>query len=96
MAPNNLEDQTLIPAARVKELLGGISDMTLWRWLNEADIAFPAPVRINGRRYWRTDELRSWLERRRDPASANDACLPSDADLRRIDAAIEDLPRGMS
>lgn len=58
--PPNLE--TLIPASRVKQMFGEISDMTLWRWLNEAELGFPQPVRINGRRYWRTETLLEWIE----------------------------------
>jgi predicted DNA-binding transcriptional regulator AlpA len=39
-----------------------ISDMGLWRWIKRG--AFPKPVYINGRRFWRADELEAWLAAR--------------------------------
>ena len=49
-----------IQAAQVREICGGISDMTLWRWLNERD--FPPPIYIARRRYWREADVLAWLE----------------------------------
>ncbi|MDB5659213.1 MAG: putative transcriptional regulator [Cypionkella sp.] len=54
----------LITATVVRETLGGVSDMTLWRWIHDPAMNFPAPVRIQSRRYWHEDELRSWIESR--------------------------------
>jgi predicted DNA-binding transcriptional regulator AlpA len=51
-----------IQAAHVREICGGISDMTLWRWLNERD--FPRPIYIARRRYWREADVTDWLEAR--------------------------------
>lgn len=43
----------LISAAKVCELAGGISDVTLHRWLKAEEPPIPQPVRrIGGRRYW--------------------------------------------
>lgn len=53
-----------IPAAAVCNLCGGVSDMTLWRWLNDDALAFPRPVYIGRRRYWREAEILAWLESR--------------------------------
>ena len=36
-----MEKMKLIPATAVRELCGGISDMTLYRWLAKADLAMP-------------------------------------------------------
>ncbi len=44
-------------AKQVRERYGGISDMTLWRWLRDPNLQFPKPIVINGRRYWRWDKL---------------------------------------
>ena len=52
----------LIPASEVRALLGGITDMTLWRWLQDEQLAFPQPIRIKTRRYWRYCDLNAWLE----------------------------------
>lgn len=53
-----------ISAATVRQLCGGISDMTLWRWENSADLNFPKPVYIARRRYWRETEILAWLDAR--------------------------------
>lgn len=54
----------LIKAATVRELCGGVSDMSLWRWLNDPDLNFPKPIRIQSRRYWREADVAAWLEQR--------------------------------
>ena len=51
-----------ITAAQVRELNGGISDMTLWRWMHRDDLKFPRPVYIGRRRYWKEAEIIAWLE----------------------------------
>lgn len=37
-----------------------ITDMTLWRWLNRPEMAFPRPLVINRRRLFAEDELVAW------------------------------------
>ena len=54
----------LIKAATVRELCGGVSDMSLWRWLNDPALNFPKPVRIQSKRYWRENEIAAWLQQR--------------------------------
>lgn len=51
-----------INAARVCELCGGVSDMSLWRWLNDNKLNFPKPIYISRRRYWREADVIAWLE----------------------------------
>lgn len=46
----------------VKELFG-VTDMTLWRWLN-SDTGFPKPIHISGRRYWREADILAFLDAR--------------------------------
>jgi predicted DNA-binding transcriptional regulator AlpA len=42
-----------------------ISDMSLWRWLHDNALAFPRPALVvNGRRYWREDDLLAWEHNR--------------------------------
>jgi len=55
-------EHKLVSAATVRDLCGGVSDMTLWRWLNDRDMNFPEPVYIQKRRYWREAELGAWIE----------------------------------
>lgn len=49
-----------IQAAQVRALCADISDMTLWRWINERD--FPKPIYIGRRRYWRESDVSRWLD----------------------------------
>ncbi|CAM5476084.1 hypothetical protein FALB51S_03343 [Frigidibacter albus] len=51
-----------ISASSVRDLCAGISDMTLWRWLNDPELAFPKPIYIGKRRYWKESEILGWLE----------------------------------
>lgn len=51
-----------IPAHDVRHLCGGVSDMTLWRWLHREDLDFPRPIYIGKRRYWKEAEVLVWLE----------------------------------
>ena len=38
-----------------------ISDMTLWRWLQDPEIGFPRPaMRVRERRYWLESDLVAW------------------------------------
>lgn len=54
----------VIPAKAVREMCGGVSDMTIWRWLNDPEMDFPKPLYIGRLRYWREAELIEWLESR--------------------------------
>ena len=55
-----VSETTLISARTVRAELGGISDMTLWRWLQRADLGFPQPIYIARRRYWRRADIEAW------------------------------------
>ena len=52
----NRPAESLLPAAQVLARYC-ISDMTLFRWLKNPHLKFPKPIRINGRRYWRVEDL---------------------------------------
>lgn len=57
-----------ISAHDVRHLCGGISDMSLWRWLNEPSLKFPRPIYIGRRRYWREADVIEWLDSRSEAA----------------------------
>jgi predicted DNA-binding transcriptional regulator AlpA len=44
------------------------SDMTIWRWQRDSEIAFPMPVKLgdNGRNYWWLPDVRAWMRRREE------------------------------
>lgn len=45
----------LVVSTAVRNELGGISDVTLWRW--ERDGLLPPARRLNGRKYWLKSEI---------------------------------------
>ncbi len=51
--------EDMLPAAQVLARYQ-VSDMTLFRWLKDARLSFPQPIRINGRRYWRLADLQAF------------------------------------
>lgn len=53
-----------ISSQAVRDLCGGVCDMTLWRWLNDPALGFPRPIYIGNRRYWREAEVLAWLDAR--------------------------------
>ena len=57
---------TMITSRQVRETCGRVSDMTIWRWLKDAN--FPQPVKVNRRRYWRADDVRAWWASHRNAA----------------------------
>jgi predicted DNA-binding transcriptional regulator AlpA len=50
----------MLNTAQVREACGQVSDMTIWRWSNDQNVGFPAPVYVNRRRYWRADDIAQW------------------------------------
>ena len=56
MDPNDV----MLTAKQVRARYGGVSDMAIWRWLRDERMAFPQPLVINGRRYWRLSGLQHW------------------------------------
>jgi len=67
-----------IPGPKVDERYG-ITPMTRWRWSRNDELAFPKPIRINGRSFYAEDELEAW-ERQR--AALSRVKAPGDASSR--------------
>ena len=44
-----------------------VSDMTIWRWMHDPDVGFPAPGKLarNGRNFWWLPEILAWEAKRR-------------------------------
>ena len=64
-------ENRLISAPAVREICGGITEMTLWRWLQKNELGFPRPIYIGRRRYFREAEIFAWIERQAEaPHSA--------------------------
>ncbi|GJD58844.1 helix-turn-helix transcriptional regulator [Methylobacterium dankookense] len=52
----------LLPASMVRRRYG-VSDMTVFRWVNDQKLGFPQPIYINTRRYWRLADLEAFEAR---------------------------------
>lgn len=55
-------EKKLITAAGTRTICGGVSDMTLWRWLNDPTLNFPKPIYIARRRFFREAEVLAWID----------------------------------
>ncbi len=54
----------LVSAPQFRKNVGGVSTMTIWRWLRIPNDPLPAPAAIiAGRRFWRKSDLDAWLAR---------------------------------
>jgi predicted DNA-binding transcriptional regulator AlpA len=58
-----------LTATQVRQRFGGISDMTLWRWMHDDRLGFPRPAVINRRRYFRSADIETFQERQATSAS---------------------------
>ena len=59
------DDDALLTSRQVRAKVGGISDMTLWRWLESDVVRFPQPtLKVNKRCYWSAGAIRRWLAER--------------------------------
>lgn len=48
----------MLNSRQVRAKCGEVTDMTIWRWLREAE--FPAPTKVNRRNFWRESEIDNW------------------------------------
>lgn len=53
----------LIAAVDVRAMFGDVAEMTLWRWLKDANLNFPKPIYVQRRRFWREAELIEWINK---------------------------------
>ncbi|WP_456238888.1 DUF7146 domain-containing protein [Pseudorhodobacter wandonensis] len=65
------EPHIRIPASIVRNMCGGVSDRTLHRWLNDPGKAFPRPIYIGRRRYWRVADIIAWLNAQAEQGRAS-------------------------
>ena len=63
-----LDTTKLMPTSAVRAALGGISEMTLWRWQHDDAMGFPVPVRFRKRKYWKATEILEFVERNQEAA----------------------------
>lgn len=51
------ETTKYLSAAKVCQRYGGKSKMTLFRWVRDAELNFPKPIKIRNQNYWLISEL---------------------------------------
>jgi predicted DNA-binding transcriptional regulator AlpA len=66
-------------ALQVRARYGGISVMTLWRWLHDEKLGFPRPTRINRIRFWEDAKLAEWDRKRVSEQAELDGSVEPDA-----------------
>ena len=54
------EESEFLGATQVRRRYGDMSDMTLWRWLNNPEMGFPRPYYFGRLRFWRRSDLEAW------------------------------------
>jgi predicted DNA-binding transcriptional regulator AlpA len=59
MAQSPSEDDRFLNSKQVRDRYAGVSEMWLWRRLND-ESGFPKPFEICGRRFWRLADLQRW------------------------------------
>lgn len=57
---SDIDNHILVPGPKLRRLFG-ISAVSLWRWRNDEHLGFPQAKVINGRLYFRWDEVQAWL-----------------------------------
>ena len=62
--------QKRIQAAAVRDLCGNVSDMWVWRKLNDPQSGFPKPQYIGRRRFWREADIIAWLDAQAEQSAA--------------------------
>jgi len=55
-----LSTNEYITRRTLRARFGDISEMTLWRWERNDNLAFPKALTINGRKYYSLEEIVTW------------------------------------
>jgi predicted DNA-binding transcriptional regulator AlpA len=58
--PASSQSDALLTTPQLRARLGGISEMTIWRYERDTEINFPKPIRIKRRKYWRVREVEAF------------------------------------
>lgn len=61
----------LLTAEQVRAYFGGISSPTLYRWINDPELNFPQPRVIQRRKFWRSNEIEEFANKRAKAGGAS-------------------------
>lgn len=64
-----MEPTRYLTAKEVRQYFGGISDMTIFRWLKDDKLGFPQPIVINRRRLFDEGEIKAFASRQQRTAA---------------------------
>lgn len=67
-------NDSFLTARQVMARYGGMSNMTLWRWVNQDKCGFPQPIYVNRRRLWSLSAIEAW-----ERSQAREKARPSKA-----------------
>lgn len=70
-------ETSYLPTKKVLQRYG-VSAMTLWRWEHDAALPFPAPLKINKRKFYELPRIEAW-ERARAAAATDPKPLAAEA-----------------
>lgn len=65
-----MSEEALLPSRQVWSRYG-VCSRTIDRWLADPRVAFPRPVQILTRRYWREADLVAWERARATPSGVD-------------------------
>lgn len=71
-----------LTSKQVRSRYGNISDMSLWRWQNDAKLDFPKPIKVKGRKLFALAALERWESERAAEALQESAVVDGDPDER--------------
>jgi hypothetical protein len=66
-----IDIDTLVPDPKVREELGGISPMAMWRWERDPNLDFPPAVYVRGRKFRSRHQLETFKANLLKLAAAN-------------------------
>lgn len=55
-----MSQDVYLNAKQVTTRYGGISEMTLWRWVKQGRSSFPKPIYVGRRRLWPLRAIEAW------------------------------------
>ena len=55
--------EILLTTRQLRRRIGGVSEMTIWRYERDPKLGFPKPIRIKRRKYWRVRDVEAFEAR---------------------------------
>lgn len=59
------EQDVYLTTTKVRKRFGGLTSTTIQRWVRDPELAFPQPLVVGRRWYFKLKEIEQWEEKRR-------------------------------